>query len=311
MALPLQVDSLRKKHDSLEALAGVSLRVEAGEILGVLGPNGAGKTTLVECALSLRRADAGRVTLLGETVSAKGLSLHQRNGLGVCLQTPMLPAQWSVSELLNTLGQTYTASRSVEPLLHDFGLHDRKGTRLSKLSGGQRQRAALAAALVGNPRLLVVDEPTSELDPQARRAAWDAVLGCRNEGGAVLLTTHQMEEAEQLCDRVVIMDHGRILAEGAPRELIAAHGPAVRRVHLSFDVALEPAAGAWFLEQLGAECVNESGGKRAVVNTFGVDGLRELLCAVHDRHITVRDVAIERHNLEDVFLQLTGRTIRS
>ncbi len=311
MAWALEVDSLQKKYDSLQALAGISLCVEPGEIVGVLGPNGAGKSTLVECALGLRRADSGHITLLGEAVSARGLSAQQRNGLGVVLQTPLLPALWSAAELLSTLGRTYATSRPAEDLLREFGLQDHKSNRLSKLSGGQRQRAALAAALVGNPKVMVVDEPTSELDPQARRVAWDALLGCRNKGGAVLLTTHQMEEAEELCDRVIIMDHGRILAAGAPYELIAEHGPAVQRVHLSFQTALPAAAQSWLSERVGAAGIAESSGRRATVNTSGVRGLRDLLCAVHEQDIVVRDVMIERHNLEDVFLQLTGRDIRS
>jgi ABC-2 type transport system ATP-binding protein len=244
-------------------------------------------------------------------VSSRGLSPQQRNGLGVCLQTPMLPSLWSASELLNTLGQTYASSRSTQELLREFGLQDHQGTRLSKLSGGQRQRAALAVALVGNPKLMVVDEPTSELDPQARRVAWNSLLGCRNEGGAVLLTTHKMEEAQQLCDRVVIMDHGRVLAEGSPRALIREHAPGAQRVHLSFDEGLDPAALAWFSESVAADGLSESGGTRATIKACSVHGLRDLLCAVHERDITVSDVVIEHHSLEDVFLKLTGRDIRS
>jgi ABC-2 type transport system ATP-binding protein len=307
----LDIQSLHKRYDAVVALAGVSLRVEAGEVVGLLGPNGAGKTTLVESALGLRLPDAGSITLLGEAVSASGLTDSQRDGLGVCLQSPLLPALWTTRELLDLLATVYSDSRPPLRLLQDFALDEKQDARLGKLSAGQRQRVALAAALIGNPRLLVLDEPTSDLDPQARRMAWEALAECKRAGCGILLTTHQMDEAEQLCDRVLVIDHGHVLADGSPSALLAEHGPRSVRVSLCLEERLDALQADVLRSRLGLDF------RATVVSppTIGlempsIDALRDVLNALREARVNVRDVDLDRHNLEDVFLQLTGRGIR-
>jgi len=211
---------LVKRYGELVAVAGVDLEVRSGECFGLLGPNGAGKTTTVEILEGLLPADEGTVALFGLPWRRHAAELRER--IGVQLQETHLPAKLRVIEVIRLFRSFYRAGPTAEEIMEAVGLREKRGTWVSRLSGGQRQRLSVACALAGAPDLLFLDEPTTGLDPQSRRSLWQLVAGFQRNGGTVLLTTHYMEEAARLCDRVGIMDHGRIIALGPPAELTAS-----------------------------------------------------------------------------------------
>ena len=218
----VKCERLRKAYGPVVAVADVSLSVRRGECFGLLGPNGAGKTTTIEILEGLLSADAGDIEVLGLRWSHHADELRQR--LGIQLQETQLPDKLTVEETLRLFRSFYANGRTVEELLQIVGLEGKRDSRVGKLSGGQKQRLSLASALAGNPDLLFLDEPTTGLDPQSRRQLWMLLEQFRERGGTILMTTHYMEEAEYLCDRVAVVDHGRIIAEGVPQELIARLG---------------------------------------------------------------------------------------
>ena len=276
----------------------------AGEIFGLLGPNGAGKTTTVEILEGLRAPDDGEVSVLGIDVARGADALKPR--IGVSLQTAALYPKLTVTEVLDLFRSFYARARPTAELIEALDLGERRDAQTSVLSGGQRQRLGVALALVNDPEIVFLDEPTTGLDPAARRSLWDLVLGLKADGRTILLTTHYMEEAEVLCDRLAIMDHGRILELGTVDELISKrfHERAVR-----FDRLAElPTAE---LEALPAVVsVKEDGGEvllytRDVGATIGA-----LLAMTERRGLEPQNLAIRRATLEDVFLDLTGRALR-
>jgi ABC-2 type transport system ATP-binding protein len=218
----IEVTDLRKRYGSRVAVDGVSFTVERGEIFGILGTNGAGKTTTVECLQGLRKADGGKISVLGLDPAADRATLTRR--VGVQLQESQLPAKLRVREALELFASFYPDPADVDVLLDRLDLRDHQRTFFGKLSGGQKQRVSIALALVGNPELAILDELTTGLDPHARRETWRLVEGVRATGVTVLLVTHFMDEAERLCDRVAIFDAGRVVATGTPTELRAAAG---------------------------------------------------------------------------------------
>jgi len=221
MMLALAVHSLERRYGAVKAVDGISFEVNAGEVFGLLGPNGAGKTTTLECILGLVRPDAGRIEIEGEADPAR-----VRSKVGAVLQATGLPDKITPREALMVFGAFYSAPLGAQTLLQRFGLVEKADAAFDTLSGGQKQRLALALAFAGNPRLLLLDEPTTGLDPQMRREVQDHIAAIRGEGRAVLLATHDMAEAERLCDRIAVIAQGRIIATGAPRDLIAASGAA-------------------------------------------------------------------------------------
>jgi ABC-2 type transport system ATP-binding protein len=225
----LRCDKLRKRYGDVVAVDGLSLAIERGECFGLLGPNGAGKTTTIEILEGLLRPDDGDVEVLGMTWQAHERQLRQH--LGVQLQETQLADKLTVEETLRLFRSFYDDGHTIDELLKMVELEGKRGSWVVNLSGGQKQRLALACALAGNPDLLFLDEPTSGLDPQSRRQLWELVRRIRDAGGTVLLTTHYMEEAEMLCDRVAIVDHGRVIALGTPSALIGSLGnvPVVTR----------------------------------------------------------------------------------
>ena len=220
-AAVISVDDLHKSYGDVKAVDGISFAVERGEIFGLLGPNGAGKTTTIEILEGLNKADSGSTSVLGLDPMRDADRLKER--IGVQLQTAALYPNLTVSELISLFGTFYRHARPTSELLAEFALDEREVALSKELSGGQRQRLSVALALVNDPEMIFLDEPTTGLDPQARRSLWEQIKGFAEQGRTTLLTTHYMEEAEQLCDRVAIMDHGHILEMGTVNELVSRH----------------------------------------------------------------------------------------
>ena len=300
----IRVDTLRKTYGELVAVDGVSFEVRSGEVFGLLGPNGAGKTTTVEVLEGLRKPDSGEVSVLGVDAIRRPDDLRSR--IGVSLQTAALYPKLNVVEVLELFRGFYPNGRPVDELVELMDLGEKRKTRTQDLSGGQRQRLSVALALVNDPELIFLDEPTTGMDPAARRALWDVVLGLKQRGRSILLTTHYMEEAEVLCDRIAIMDHGRILESGTVDELVSRrfHERAVR-----FD-SVEGLTDEQMAAFPGVTSVKHEGGAvllftRDVPATIGA-----VLTATERLGIDPANLAVRRATLEDVFLDLTGRALR-
>jgi len=301
----IAVDALEKSYGSVRAVDAISFEVAAGEIFGVVGPNGAGKTTTIECLEGLRAADGGRVRVLGLDPRRDGDVLRQQ--IGAQLQESGLPARLRVGEAMRLFASFYVRPLDPELILEGLGLADRKNVAYANLSGGQKQRLSIALALVGDPQLVFFDELTSGLDPQARHATWDLVRDVRAKGKTVFLTTHFMEEAERLCDRVMIIDAGRIVALDTPAVLVHALG-AEQRIAFSADGMADDIVGS--LRAIpGVERVERSA-ERVVVYGQSDRLLAPLLEVLQDAHLSFHDLQTEQPNLEDVFLALTGREMR-
>ena len=300
----IRVRELRKTYGSLVAVDGVSFDVRPGEVFGLLGPNGAGKTTTVEVLEGLRQPDSGEVTVLGIDAIRHADDLRAR--IGVSLQTAALYPKLTVAEVLDLFRAFYGHGRATSDLIELMDLAEKRATRTQGLSGGQRQRLSVALALVNDPELVFLDEPTTGMDPAARRALWDVVLGLKSEGRSVLLTTHYMEEAEVLCDRIAIMDHGHILESGTVEELVSRrfHERAVR-----FD-AVEGLTDERMAAIPGVTSVKHEDGvvmlyTRDVPGTIGA-----VLATTEELGHEPANLAVRRATLEDVFLDLTGRALR-
>ena len=302
MSAALSVRGLRKRFGDREVVAGLDLEVAPGECFGLLGPNGAGKTTTLKLCLGLAEADAGEIHLLGESVPARARAARAR--IGVVPQFDNLDPDFSVAENLIVFGRYFGLSpRQTQPrvpaLLEFAGLAGRADAKIQSLSGGMKRRLTMARALVNDPQLLFMDEPTTGLDPQARHLIWERLRRLTQEGRTLVLTTHFMEEAERLCSRIAIMDHGRIVAQGTPRELISRHSePHVVEVH---GLELE----AWIARagHLAQRC--ERVGETAFCYAAEPAPLLATLAGQHDLVYIHRPA-----NLEDVFLKLTGRDLR-
>ena len=308
MSIAIQCRDLRKTYDGkVEAVRGLSLEIQTGECFGLLGPNGAGKTTTIEILEGLLAPTSGEVTILGHTWQSHARQLREM--LGISLQETRLSEKLTVRETVDLFASFYEQPRSSDDVLQELQLVDKADSWVGKLSGGQRQRLAVATALVGNPKVLFLDEPTTGLDPQSRRQLWDLVRAFQKHGGTILLTTHYMDEAERLCDRLAIVDHGQIIAEGTPGDLIA---------RLGGHHMVEFSVGG-----------NHDGSKPETWQSLpGVDGVRrddELICLnVKEPHLTIPALLdaldargetllhlnTRQASLEDVFVRLTGRHLR-
>jgi len=287
------------------AVNGLDLEVRRGECFGLLGPNGAGKTTTIENLEGLLPATAGDIEVLGRRWSDDPRGLRAR--LGITLQETRLPDRLTVEEILRLFRSFYAQGRTVEMVLSLVGLEDKRGARYERLSGGQKQRLAVACALVSEPELLFLDEPTTGLDPQSRRQLWQVVDETRKSGHTVLLTTHYMDEAERLCDRVAIVDHGKVIALGTPRELVAR---VVGQEVVEFEAPQDGVDEAALRRLPGIQAARRDG----PAWTLTVAGLHVAVPALLD-HLEARGVpltALSTHHasLEDVFVALTGRRLR-
>ena len=305
----IRCSSLGKRCGDVVAVAGLDLTVETGECFGLLGPNGAGKTTTIEILEGLTAPDAGEVEVLGMPWGM-GHDRALRQRLGIQLQETQLADKLTVEETLRLFRSFYRDAQDVDDVLALVELEEKRRSWVNKLSGGQKQRLAVACALVSRPEFLFLDEPTTGLDPQSRRRLWDVVTAFRARGGSVLLTTHYMEEAERLCDRVAIMDHGKIIALGTPRELIASLGAE----HV-VEFALADGAGrAPSVDELaalpGVQAVRPAPDRCALTVTAVHRAVPALLGLLERRGAELSMLATHHATLEDVFVSLTGRQLR-
>jgi ABC-2 type transport system ATP-binding protein len=294
-----------KRYADVTAVDGLDLEVRTGECFGLLGPNGAGKTTTVEILEGLTSADGGQVEVLG-CRWGKGEDHALRERLGVALQETQLADKLTVEETVRLFRSFYTRGHSIDEVIETVELGEKRKGRVGKLSGGQKQRLAVACALVSDPELLFLDEPTTGLDPQARLKLWEIVERFKSRGGTILLTTHYMEEAARLCDRVAIMDHGKMIALGTPRELIDSLG-ADQIIEFSLSAPISEAV----LKQLpGVRSVRVGGVKYALTVSEIGTALPALLNTITAEGAGLVDLTTHQATLEDVFVSLTGRMLR-
>ncbi|MBI3790796.1 MAG: ABC transporter ATP-binding protein [Gemmatimonadetes bacterium] len=302
----LEVRGLVKRYGDVTAVNGLDLAVEPGECFGLLGPNGAGKTTTIEICEGLTEPDAGEVFVLGRRWDRDERALRER--LGIALQETQLSDKLTVRETLELFRSFYAHPRTVDDVIALVSLAEKQGARINELSGGQKQRLDVACALVGDPELLFLDEPTTGLDPQSRRQLWDLVEQFKATGRTVLLTTHYMDEAERLADRVAIVDHGRVIALGTPQELIASLGA---EYVVAFSLAHE---GTVSLETLravdGVRAARVDAGTYEVQVTAIHHALPALLGTLERSGLALSQLSTHSPTLEDVFVSLTGRALR-
>ena len=296
---------LHKRYGELRAVDGISFSVEAGEIFGLLGPNGAGKTTTVEMLVGLRQRDAGEIRVLGLDPGRRSVELKRR--IGVQLQQVALYPRLTVLEMATLFASFYPKRLDPAETIAKVGLQEKARTQTKDLSGGQRQRLAIALTMVGDADLVFLDEPTTGLDPQARRSLWDLVLDLKKRGKTIFLTTHYMDEAERLCDRVAIIDHGRIIALDTPRELVHQH---FEEKAVEFESALL-AHDDKLASLAGVSRVHVNGDDVVTLYTTNVAAaIEELMRYSSGRQAPVEDLVVRHATLEDVFLKLAGRRIR-
>ncbi|MDQ6887547.1 MAG: ABC transporter ATP-binding protein [Gemmatimonadota bacterium] len=300
----IRISGIRKSYGRLVAVDEVSLDVTDGEIFGLIGPNGAGKTTTMECVEGIRRPDRGTITVLGLDPFRDPYALQER--IGVQLQQAQLQKRIKVWEAMHLWASLYRRkSGAGDRLLEQLGLADKRDAWFMTLSGGQKQRLFIALALINDPEVVFLDELTTGLDPQARHAIWDLVRGIRERGKTVFLTTHLMEEAERLCDRVAILEHGRIIDLGTPAELVARHCPQ-RSVIL---VTADPHCEERFAAIRGVLSVSRDGA-RYTLSGSDESFVSDVLGCLSEHRIRVTDFRTVLPSLEDVFLKLTGHSIR-
>jgi ABC-2 type transport system ATP-binding protein len=303
MDIVIDVKDLTKIYGSTLAVDRISFQVMKGEIFGMVGPNGAGKTTTIECIEGLRQPDDGAVTIFNKSPIANRMEITEQ--IGIQLQESGLPARLKVGEALSLFASFYEENADVDELLDLMGLSEKRGTAFTKLSGGQKQRLFIALALINKPKVVFFDELTTGLDPQARRRMWDLVRQIREQGATVFLTTHYMEEAERLCDRVLIIDDGIVVALDTPEALIRSLGVEKRLVFKVPDDSIVPP-----LVDIPLVSRVEKIGDRIVVYGHGDRFASTVVRAMEDSDLDFLDLRTEQPTLEDVFLNLTGREMR-
>ena len=303
----LRCRGLVKRYDEVVAVNGLDLEVRRAECFGMLGPNGAGKTTAVEIFEGLRSADAGEVEVLGDHWQGDGLALRRR--LGIQLQETKFPDKLHVREVLALFRSFYPGGLTVAEAMALVGLEEKADAQVRPLSGGQKQRLSLACALIGDPELLFLDEPTTGLDPQSRRQTWEIVEGLKARGRTVFLTTHYMEEAERLCDRVAILDHGKVIALGTPRELVASLG-AEHVVEFTVDETAASPAAETLAALPSVEGVAREGARWRLTVREVHRAVPALFGALAERGTPPTELTTHHASLEDVFMALTGRRLR-
>ncbi len=302
----LSIRGLRKAFDDVVAVDGLDLEVLRGECFGLLGPNGAGKTTTIEICEGLTKPDAGTVELLGLNWNKQANELRQK--IGVQLQETQFPEKLKVEEVLTLFRSFFKTGLTVEQSITMAQLEEKRSSRVGGLSGGQKQRLAMACALVGDPQLLFLDEPTTGLDPQARRNLWDLVDELKRSGRTIILTTHYMDEAERLCDRVAVMDHGRIIALGTPKELIALIGG--EQIVEFATGAATPLDSVQLTGLPGVHSYRMHAGMHQLSVSELHTAVPEIFAALAAQQQPLTQFRTHSATLEDVFVSLTGRNLR-
>jgi ABC-2 type transport system ATP-binding protein len=309
MTLAINCKDLHKRYDNqVDAVRGLDLEVNAGECFGLLGPNGAGKTTTIEILEGLLEPTQGDIEILGRRWGQHDAEL--REWLGISLQDTRLPEKLTVSEVLSLFRSFYQKGREPKEVIAQVELTEKENTWVTKLSGGQRQRLAVACALVGSPKILFLDEPTTGLDPQSRRQLWEIIRQFKRQGGTVLLTTHYMDEAERLCDRVAIVDHGKVIAIGSPVEMIATLG-GEHVVEFALDLSNGRTVSAEALEEIVSVM-----SVRAEADSFSLHvhephlAIPALISCLREAGVSLARLTTRHASLEDVFVKLTGRHLR-
>lgn len=303
----VQIENLVKSYGTKEVVRGLNLVARRGEITSVLGPNGAGKTTTIECCEGLRIPDSGTVAVLGLDPQTQGAQLRAR--VGVMLQDGGLPAAVGAEAVLTHVSKFYATPWPLADLSARLGLESFAKTPVRRLSGGQRQRLALATAIVGRPELVFLDEPSAGMDPQSRHAVWDLITELKDSGVSIVLTTHLMDEAEYLSDTVIVVDHGQVLTQGHPIDLVAGDAPT-----LVFATSgdLDQAAFTRFLETVspGAKLKMIKTGKFRIAGDVTAELLAQVTRWCADHGLTITQLTLGKRTLEDLFLDLTGRSLR-
>lgn len=295
------VRELQKHYDGVVAVDDLSLEIHAGEVFGLLGPNGAGKTTTVECLEGLREPDSGDIEILGLRPGSRDL----KERVGVQLQETGLPSNLTVRETLYLFSTFFSRTQPVDYLMKLVGLEEKRNSRSETLSGGQRQRLNLALAVINDPDVIFLDEPTTGLDPQARRGVWDIVRDLSGRGRTILLTTHYMEEAQQLCGRVAILDHGRLVVEGRPSDLLGQH---FEESTVQFSA---PGSSAVSLEDLpGVISLTNMEGVVSLSTTSVPETVAGLMALASSEGFPLDSFTVRSPTLEDLFIKLTGKVIR-
>jgi ABC-2 type transport system ATP-binding protein len=300
----IEVTDLVKQYSDVRAVDNISFSIQPGEVFGMLGPNGAGKTTTIECIEGLRKPDQGQIRVMGMDPREDGYRLREQ--IGIQFQSAALPDRIKVWEALDLFASFYKRSVDSEELLTKMGLEEKRNAYIAKLSGGQKQRVFIALAMINDPQILFLDELTTGLDPQSRRMMWDQVQEIQTQGKTIFLTTHFMEEAERLCDRVAIVDHGKIVALDTPQRLVDGLGEENRVV---FETPGD--LGQAILKKLSGFGRVERIGDRVVVYGKKAGLVGRVVNALESSKTPFENIHSEQPTLEDVFLKLTGREIRT
>jgi len=300
----ISIRELKKYYGDIKAVDGVSLEVEEKEIFGILGPNGAGKTTTLEMVETLREPESGEIEVMG--LDARRNPRAVKEIIGVQLQTTVFFDELTVRETIDLFGAFYPRTLAVDELVALAELQEKADARVNSLSGGQHKRLSIALALVNDPSIVFLDEPTTGLDPQARRRIWEMVEHLRGQDKTVVITTHYIEEAEYLCDRVAVMDHGRIIAQGTPDELIDEYAS-----ESIITFRLTPPVGEEVVRGLhGVVGVEADDGQYKITTSVPQETLIGIVAMAHEQGVRADDINMKRATLEDVFLKITGRRIR-
>ncbi|MEW5977234.1 MAG: ABC transporter ATP-binding protein [Acidobacteriota bacterium] len=306
MEAPIRVRGLTKSYGSFQAVKGIDFEIHSGEVFGLLGPNGAGKTTTVEILEGLRSRNSGEVTVLGLDPETQSLELKDR--IGVCLQATNLSPKIKIYEAVDLFSSLYSKTIDGEALLKRLQLWDRRTQYYESLSGGQKQRLALALALLNDPQVLFLDEPSAGLDPQARHEIHELVQSLRKEQRTILLTTHYIEEAEKLCDRVAIVDEGKIIALGSPRE-IQSRAASQSRIEIHCVQPL-PAGNLPDWPETGSPQISDDRRYLSLTSQRPARTLVEIVKWIDQLGVDLEDIHLKRPSLEDVFIELTGKSLR-
>jgi ABC-2 type transport system ATP-binding protein len=299
----VSVKNLYKKYGEIQAVNGLDLAIEQGEIFGILGPNGAGKTTTIEILEGLRTPDSGEISIAGFCPQKKQAAFHQH--IGVQLQHTAIFDKIRVGEAVHFFRSCYSHGNSAIELLERFSLKEKSKLFVKDLSGGEKQRLTLALALINDPQIIFLDEPTTGMDPHARRAIWDIITDCQAKGKTLLLTTHHMEEAERLCDRIAIIDQGKIIAQGTPRELIRNLG-AEKKIIFNLPDHFNITS---LHKQPDVSKVQQQGNEVIVFTAKPQKVLLKILTDLADDNLELQELQVSDANLEDVFIHLTGRKL--